>query len=135
VLSLMPVEVFAAYVNPRRYSMLCLVLCLYLRRCWCPEIGASCIDWGQQTGCHLKTETKSYFRIVVFKEKRGRFIIFRNTEIVAMKVMLTIPKRVLELLPCTPFHVILRAFGRRGKTIRSDALSSLVDRVISSSLT
>jgi hypothetical protein len=42
-------------------SFIYLILCW----CWCPEIGASSIDWAQLSRLHLKAETESSLRNVV----------------------------------------------------------------------
>jgi hypothetical protein len=52
--------------------MVCAVLGLYTPSwCWyrCPETGTSSIDWAQQNRFHLKTETESSLRNVVFLNK------------------------------------------------------------------
>jgi hypothetical protein len=47
---------------------LCCACSIYLILCWCwcPEIGSNFIDWVQLCTFHLKTETKSSLRNVMF---------------------------------------------------------------------
>jgi hypothetical protein len=62
---------------------LCCPLFVYSILCWfrCPKIrtiGTNSIEWAQVSRFHLKTETESSLRNVVFYIKTGRWIMFKN---------------------------------------------------------
>jgi hypothetical protein len=75
------VEFFNVFLNSRRLFVLCLVYISYFVLGLVPGDRANSVDWAQLSRFHLKTETESSLRNVVFYIKTGRWIISRNTVI------------------------------------------------------
>jgi hypothetical protein len=65
----------------------------------------SSVDWAQLSKFHLKMETKSYLRNVVFKIKIGRWIMPRNIIFVLMYHRHKLLDLICKVLTCCDLRV------------------------------